>query len=139
MAVNQKLIVPKRILLIEESRVVGKGTSNSKWWHLGYVDNLSSSQILLGVKQSGKGLSTLGSATRSDALSAGKAWVGKGAKEITENGQIIGYSTKERAFRLQYKQKEGMWRANFQENSFFNTVGGQKRVEIKNVHIDILD
>ena len=49
--------------------------SKSKWWHEGYVDDLSDIQMILGVKQSDKGLSTLGSATSENAMSAGKAWV----------------------------------------------------------------
>lgn len=39
-------------------------------------------------------------------------------------------------FRLQYKPKEKMWRANFTENEI--TVVGSK-TELRNVHVDILD
>lgn len=103
----------------------------------------------MGIKQSPKGLSTLGSATREEALSAGKAWAGEGAEAITDNatGEIIGYKSVDgmRAFRLQYKPKEGMFRANFQENEMVRTqynanqdIGWGKK-EIRNVHIDIID
>ena len=47
-----------------------------------------------------------------------------------------------RAFRIQYKPKEGMWRANFQENIMVNNQypnSGQHSSQLKNVHIDILD
>ena len=37
------------------------------------MDDLSDIQMILGVKQSDKGLSTLGSATSENAMSAGKA------------------------------------------------------------------
>ncbi|MFB1097429.1 ribonuclease YeeF family protein [Terribacillus sp. JSM ZJ617] len=111
----------------------------SKWWHQGYVDNLSSSQTLLGVKKSPKGLSTLGSTTRNNALDAGKNWAGKDAEAIHDtSGNFIGYKSKDKmkAFRLQYKPKEKMWRANFTENE--KTVVGSK-TELRNVHVDILD
>lgn len=124
----------------------GKGSSSkSKWWHEGYVDDLSDSQMILGVKQSDKGLSTLGSATRENAMSAGKAWVGDNYNVIKDHsGNILGYSSADgmRAFRIQYKPKEGMWRANFQENIMVNNPypnPGQHSAQLKNVHIDILD
>lgn len=125
-------------------RVVKSG-SKSKWWHEGYVDNLSDTQILLGVKQSNKGLSTLGSSTRETAMSAGKAWVGDNYNIIKDGaGNVLGYSSADgmRAFRIQYKPKEGMWRANFQENIMVNNPypnPGQHSSQLKNVHIDILD
>lgn len=78
-------------------------------------------------------------------MSAGKAWVGQGYKIITDNsGNFLGYSSSDgmRAFRIQYKPKEGVWRANFQENMMVNNVGanvGQHVSELKNVHIDILN
>ncbi len=117
---------------------------SSKWWHDGYVDDLSDIQILLGVQQSGKGMSTLGSATRDTAISAGKAWVGENYRLITDkNGNFIGYSSEDgmRAFRIQYKPHEGMYRANFQENTMVNNPypnAGQHPTIIKNVHIDII-
>ena len=122
-----------------------KSGSKSKWWHEGYVDDLSDTQMILGVKQSDKGLSTLGSATRENAMSAGKAWVGDNYNVIKDNsGNILGYSSADgmRAFRIQYKPKEGMWRANFQENIMVNNPypnQGQHSSQLKNVHIDILD
>ena len=123
----------------------GEKGEKAKWWHENYVDNLSDTQILLGVEQSDKGLSTLGSATRETAMSAGKAWVGDSYKVIFDSsGNVIGYSSADgmRAFRLQYKPKEGMWRANFQENIMVNNKyphPGQHSSQLKNVHIDILD
>ncbi|MBK4205063.1 transposase [Bacillus subtilis] len=116
-----------------------KGSVNSKWWHPGYVDNLSSSQTVIGIKNSPKGLSTLGSSTRQNALDAGKGWVGEGAEKMYDKaGNFLGYKSvdKMRAFRLQYKPKEKMWRANFTENEI--TVVGSK-TELRNVHVDILD
>ena len=78
-------------------------------------------------------------------MSAGKAWVGENYSTITDNlGDVIGYSSSDgmRAFRIQYKNKEGIWRANFQENIMVNNPYpniGQHRTELKNVHIDIFD
>jgi len=122
-----------------------EGVSNpkSKWWHPNYVDNLSETQTILGVENVDKGLATIGSATESVATNTGKAWVGEGYKAITDNaGNVIGYSSSDgmRAFRIQYKPKEGMWRANFTENyKYINEQGATKIKELKNVHIDILD
>ncbi|MCP3746557.1 contractile injection system protein, VgrG/Pvc8 family [Paenibacillus sp. A3M_27_13] len=127
-----------------------EGTGKPKWWHPGYVDNLTDSQILLGVKQSPKGLSTLGSSTRTEAMNAGKAWVGEGAKDIIDKttGEIIGFSSADgmRAFRIQFKPGENMVRANFQENIMIRTERNYNDYnktwapkQIRNVHIDILD
>ncbi|WP_339061087.1 hypothetical protein [Tepidibacillus marianensis] len=72
-------------------------------------------------------------------MDAGKAWVGKGGEEMYDKaGNFIGYKSEDkmRAFRLQYKSKEKMWRANFTENEI--TVNGSK-TELRNVHVDILD
>ena len=58
------------------------------------MDDLSDIQMILGVKQSDKGLSTLGSATSENAMSAGKAWVGDNYNVIKDNlGNILGYSS----------------------------------------------
>lgn len=59
-------------------------------------------QITLGVRDSGKGLSTLGSASREDAMRAGLAWVGDNYKEIIQDGKVIGYTSADgmRAFRM---------------------------------------
>ena len=106
---------------------------------------MSDVQIILGVKQSDKGISTLGSASRQNAMSAGEAWVGENYNKITDNhGNIIGYSSSDgmRSFRIQYINKESIWRANFQENIMVNNPYpniGQHRTELKNIHIDILD
>ncbi|WDF51266.1 RHS repeat-associated core domain-containing protein [Paenibacillus sp. KACC 21273] len=116
------------------------GQGRSRWWHPGYVDNLSTTKLLLGVQQSSKGMSTLGSTTRANAWEAGKAWVGSNANELIENGTVIGYSSadKMRAFRIQYKPKDEMWRANYQQNT--NKIGSSvKKAEVFNVHVDILD
>lgn len=75
-------------ILQQEVKLGTKETGKPKWWHSGYVDNLTNSQILLGVKQSSKGLSTLGSSTRAEAMSAGKAWVGKGGKIFLIKRQV---------------------------------------------------
>ena len=67
------------------------------------MDNLSDTQMLLGVKRSDKGLLTLGSATRENAMSAGKAWVGDNYNVIKDNaGNVLGYSSADgmRAFRI---------------------------------------
>lgn len=122
-----------------------KSGGKSKWWHEGYVDDLSDTQILLGVKQSEKGMSTLGSSTRENAMSAGKTWVGENYNTIIDKkGNVLGYSSEDgmRAFRIQYKPKEGIWRANFQENIMVNNPypnPGQHSSTFKNVHIDIID
>ncbi|MFM9281439.1 contractile injection system protein, VgrG/Pvc8 family [Paenibacillus jiagnxiensis] len=127
-----------------------EGAGKPKWWHPGYVDNLTDSQIILGVKQSPKGLSTLGSSTRKEAMNAGKGWVGEGAKEIIDKttGEIIGFSSADgmRAFRIQFKPGENMVRANFQENIMIRTERNYNDYnktwapkQIRNVHIDILD
>ena len=42
-----------------------------------------------------------------------------------------------RTFRLQYKPKDGIWKANFQENTFIE--GRTKGIEVKNVHMNITD
>ena len=144
--VNRPPIEEPEAVLPPRKESEGKGSSSkSKWWHEGYVDDLSDSQMILGVKQSDKGLSTLGSATRENAMSAGKAWVGDNYNVIKDHsGNILGYSSADgmRAFRIQYKPKEGMWRANFQENIMVNNPypnPGQHSAQLKNVHIDILD
>jgi phage baseplate assembly protein gpV len=124
--------------------------SKPKWWHAGYVDDLTDSQIILGVKQSPKGLSTLGSSTRSEAMSAGKAWVGEKAESIIDKttGEIIGFKSADgmRAFRIQFKPGENMVRANFQENTMIRTERNYNDYnktwaskQIRNVHIDILE
>ncbi|MEG7336175.1 ribonuclease YeeF family protein [Bacillus sp. 0102A] len=123
----------------DAKKKTSKGSVNSKWWHPGYVDNISSTQTVIGIKNSPKGLSTLGSSTRENALDAGKGWVGEGAEKMYDKaGNFLGYKSvdKMRAFRLQYKPKENMWRANFTENEI--TVVGSK-TELRNVHVDILD
>ncbi len=122
-----------------------KPFTKTKWWHNNYVNNLSDLQTILGIKQSEKGLSTLGSMTRENAINTGKSWVGEDYKTITgKNGNIIGYASKDgmRAFRIQYKPREGMWRANFQENMLVNNRYpnvGEHVAELRNVHVDIID
>ncbi len=108
---------------------------------MAYAENLSDTQMLLGVQASGKGPTTLGSASKVDAWNAGMAWVGECPKPIyNTSNELIGYSStdKLRVFRLHYKPRDGMMRANFQE--FIIDSARQAAVtEIKNVHIDILD
>lgn len=114
----------------------------SKWWHPEYVDNLDGTQMILGIKQSVEGLSTLGSATRSTAMTTGLDWVGEGYKEMLDGaGNLIGYSSADgmKAFRIQFKNAENMWRANFTENIKVMTQGGETIKQLKYVHIDILD
>jgi len=116
-------------------------THKSKYWHADYVDDLSSTQMILGVQTSGKGSTTLGSASKTEAWKAGMAWVGENPKPIyNESNKLIGYSSvdKSKAFRLHYKPRDGMTRANFQE---FTPVPQRQNAmaEVKNVHIDILD
>ncbi|MFC7560456.1 hypothetical protein ACFQY3_18140 [Paenibacillus farraposensis] len=104
--------------------------SGTKYYNPNYVYNMSSTDMVLGAKNAPKGLSTMGGATRADAMEAGKAWVGPGAKPITNgNGEIIGYSSQDalRAFRLQYKPKEGRVRANFTENTLNERTNGKKK------------
>ncbi|ARU60012.1 hypothetical protein CBW65_02230 [Tumebacillus avium] len=116
------------------------GGTRTKYYNPNYVYNMSSTDMVLGAKNASKGLSTMGSARRADALEAGKAWVGPGAKPITNgNGEVIGYSSQNglRAFRLQYKPNEGRVRANFTENTRNERTNGIK--EVKNVHVDILE
>lgn len=78
-------------------------------------------------------------------MSAGRAWVGDSYKVIKDgSGNILGYSSSDgmRAFRIQYKPKEGMWRANFQENIMVKNPApndGFHKTQLKNVHIDIFD
>ncbi|MCU6718300.1 hypothetical protein [Roseburia amylophila] len=146
-ALALKKVNPEELLELRKQQLgnVGESGRKSKWWHEGYVNDLSDIQMILGVKQSDKGLSTLGSATRENAMSAGKAWVGDSYNVIKDNsGNILGYSSADgmRAFRIQYKPKEGMWKANFQENIMVNNPypnPGQHSSQLKNVHIDILD
>jgi len=122
------------------THVAEQATEKSKYWHPDYVENLSDSQMLLGIRTSGKGSTTLGSASHAEAWQAGKAWVGGNAQPIYESGQLIGYSSadKFRVFRLHFKPKDGMIRANFQD-FISNPLRNGKTTEIKNVHIDILD
>jgi hypothetical protein len=141
-------IVKERIsnnFLRNKKGYTNPGKNTTKWWHDGYVEELSDMDIVLGVNQSDKGMSTLGSSTRDNAISAGKAWVGDNYNTITDkSGNIIGYSSEDgmRAFRIQYKPQEQMWRANYQENMVVNNPYpniGQRITTLKNVHVDIID
>lgn len=127
---------------VNSSNII-EGSKKSKWWHKDYVDDLSEVQTILGVKKVDKGLATIGSSTEEVAINTGKAWVGNGYKEIKDNsGNLIGYSSNNgmRAFRIQYKPREEMWRANFTENYIYMNEQGSKRTkELKNVHVDILN
>ncbi len=109
----------------------------SKYWHPGYVDNLQDSQILLGVQASGKGPSTLGSATSADIWNAGTAWAGANAVPILEDGKVIGYCSADglKVFRFHLKKKDGIMRANFQE-FVQDALKNNAKTEIRNVHVD---
>lgn len=78
-----------------QGKVKIESAGESKWWHEGYVDNLTDVEMIVGVKQSEKGLSTLGSATRENAMSAGKAWVGNVHETadvkviVNTNGKVV--------------------------------------------------
>ena len=88
-----------------------------------------------GKIKSETGLYGIGSASRSEAMELGKIWTGA-AKEIIEDGKVIGYSSEGglKAFRLDYKPKLDKWQANYQEN-FINANG--ESVQIRNAHLDI--
>jgi len=135
---------------IIKGKGLGKAELNvpgTKYYNPNYKANMSAEDLVWGAKDSGKGLSTMGSSTRADAMEAGKSWVGPDYKTITNSsGEVIGYSSQDgmRAFRISYKPKEGITRANFQENTIqdaqrFGKYQGESKVEIKNVHVDIVD
>lgn len=135
---NPKVKIDKKIKneikteIKSNSSNVIEGAKKSKWWHKDYVDDLSETQTILGVKKVDKGLATIGSSTEEVAINTGKAWVGKGHKEIKDSsGNLIGYSSNNgmRAFRIQYKPRDEMWRANFTENYIYINEQGSKRVK----------
>ncbi|CAH8244580.1 hypothetical protein WJ0W_001813 [Paenibacillus melissococcoides] len=117
-----------------------------------YADEIASnghqktpSQILLGAKE-GKGMTNIGYGDSKTAIEAGKAWVGNGFKEIRDKktGDLLGFSSEDglRAFRLQYKPRDGVWKANYQENTrVTNSLrnGKIETLEIRNAHIWITD
>ncbi len=64
-----------------------------------------------------KGNADIASGTEAEAMSIGKAWV-NGEKATSLNIKDgIGFTDGTRTFRLQWKPKEKMWKANFQENT----------------------
>ncbi|MEH7651683.1 transposase, partial [Bacillus safensis] len=109
-----------------------KGTGN-------YVSNMNATDILWKAKSSSKGNTTIGSATRQEAWEAGKAWVGPNANPIykKKTSELMGYNSLDgsRTFRLDFKPRENMVRANFQE--FTRKWGDGKWIPVKNAHIDI--
>lgn len=142
MGYNAAYKVPK----VSGSKVEGSSKAElnvpgTKYYNPNYKTNMSMEDMIWGVKDSGKGLSTMGSSSRANAWEAGKSWVGPDAKAIMQNGEVIGYSSKDgmRSFRLQYKANEGRYRANFQENVLRENPDYTKKYEVKNVHVDILD
>jgi hypothetical protein len=142
----EEYALPEVVVTADKLSKTRLNVPGTKYYNPNYNYNMSAEDMIWGAKGSGKGLSTMGSATRADAMEAGKAWVGPECKNIVQNGELIGYSSKDgmRSFRLQYKPNEGMYRANFQENTVgqierFGKYYGESKVEIKNVHVDIID
>ena len=85
-----------------------------------------------------KGLGDIAAGTRAEAEAIGKAWVnGLDAKKFPLENGGFGITDGTRSFRLQFKPKDAVWKANFQENVF---IEGRKRgIEIKNIHMNITD
>ncbi|WP_320820813.1 FG-GAP-like repeat-containing protein [Thalassolituus sp.] len=94
-------------------------------------------QDLLSMKRL-KGNSDIAQGARADAETLGNAWVnGKNVQRFELDHGGYGLTDGTRTFRLQYKPKDGIWKANFQENTFVE--GRAKGIEIKNVHMNIID
>jgi RHS repeat-associated protein len=94
-------------------------------------------QDLFSIKRQ-KGLGDIPAGARADAETIGKAWVnGKDVKRFDLGDGGYGLTDGTRSFRLQYKPKDGVWKANFQENTF--TPGRNKGIEVKNIHMTITD
>jgi hypothetical protein len=62
---------------------------------------------------------------------------GTDVKRFELSGGGFGLTDGTRTFRLQYKPKSGVWKANFQENTFIP--GRAKGIEVKNIHMEITD
>jgi hypothetical protein len=85
-----------------------------------------------------KGLGDIASGTRAEAEALGEAWVnGKDVSRFNLNGGGYGLTDGARTFRLQFKPADGVWKANFQENTFI--LGRLKGIEVKNIHMTITD
>ena len=83
------------------------------------------------------GLGDIAAGTRAEAEAIGKAWVnGKNANQFPLENGGYGITDGTRTFRLQFKPKDNVWKANFQEN-VKPDIG--KPIEIKNVHMEITD
>ncbi len=94
-------------------------------------------QDIFSIKRQ-KGLGDIAAGTKADAETIGHAWVnGKNVKRFDLGDGGYGLTDGTRSFRLQYKPKDGVWKANFQENTF--VPGRQKGIEVKNVHMTITD
>lgn len=72
-----------------------------------------------------------------DAETLGKAWVnGKNVRRFDLDGGGYGLTDGTRTFRLQYKPKDKVWKANYQEDTI-SSAG--KKSQVKNVHMTITD
>jgi RHS repeat-associated protein len=87
------------------------------------------------LRQNGNG--DLVAGTRAHAEAIGRAWVnGRSVTPCTVKGGV-GYTDGFRTFRLQFKPKDGVWKANFQENLF--VPGRSRGIEVRNIHMTIID
>lgn len=100
-------------------------------------DTRSYTQDLLKMKRL-RGNTEISPGSRAYAEILGKAWVnGKNVKRFKLEHGGYGLTDNTRTFRLQYKPKDGIWKANFQENIF--KAGRARGIQIKNVHMNITD
>ncbi len=84
-----------------------------------------------------KGLGDIAAGTRAEAEAIGQAWVnGSKVSRFPLKDGGYGLTDGARTFRLQFKPKDGLWKANFQENTF-SSAGSS--AETKNVHMLIQD
>ncbi|MCH9686727.1 MAG: hypothetical protein K0V04_35165 [Deltaproteobacteria bacterium] len=92
-----------------------------------------------------KGLGDIAPGNRAHAEVLGEAWVnGPNVKRFDLGDGGYGLTDGTRTFRLQYKPKDGVWKANFQENRFVQPhesfrAGRQKGIQTKNIHMTIAD
>jgi hypothetical protein len=94
-------------------------------------------QDILSIKRQ-KGLGDIAAGTRADAEVLGEAWVnGTNVTRFELAGGGYGLTDGARTFRLQYKPMDGVWKANFQENTFIT--GRTRGIEVKNIHMTITD
>lgn len=97
----------------------------------------SLTQDLLSIQRQ-KGLGDIAAGTRREAEILGQAWVnGRNARRFNLRFGGYGVTDDVRTFRLQWKKDYGMWKANFQENTFI--YGRERGIEIKSIHMNITD